>query len=88
VADAELTLTDCKLALSLSAAKAEVASDPSHSAAFNDGQRERAAPWSHPTLRFLIMWGCRKPQPTEWQRIGNQIDATMILARADFVNVF
>jgi hypothetical protein len=27
------------------------------------------------------------PQPTEWQHIGNQIDATMIFARADFVNV-
>ena len=25
--------------------------------------------------------------PTEWQRIGNQIDAAMIFARADFVNV-
>jgi hypothetical protein len=27
------------------------------------------------------------PQPTEWQRIGNQIDAAMIFARADFLNV-
>jgi hypothetical protein len=27
------------------------------------------------------------PQPTEWQRIGNQINAAMIFARADFVNV-
>jgi hypothetical protein len=27
------------------------------------------------------------PQPTEWQRIENQIDAAMIFARADFVNV-
>jgi hypothetical protein len=27
------------------------------------------------------------PQPTEWQRIGNQIDAAFIFARADFVNV-
>ena len=26
------------------------------------------------------------PQATEWQRIGNQIDAAMIFARADFVN--
>jgi len=25
------------------------------------------------------------PQGTEWQRIGNQIDAAMIFARADFV---
>jgi hypothetical protein len=28
------------------------------------------------------------PQPTEWQRIGDQIDAATILTRADFVNVF
>ena len=27
------------------------------------------------------------PQPTKWQRIGNQIDAAFIPARADFVNV-
>ena len=27
------------------------------------------------------------PKATEWQRIGNQIDAAMIFARADFVNV-
>jgi len=27
------------------------------------------------------------PQPTEWQRIGDQIDAAPIFARADFVNV-
>jgi hypothetical protein len=27
------------------------------------------------------------PQPTEWQGIGNQINAAMIFARADFVNV-
>ena len=26
-------------------------------------------------------------QPSEWQRIGNQIDAAPIFARADFVNV-
>jgi len=26
-------------------------------------------------------------QPTEWQHIGNQINAAMILARADFVDV-
>jgi hypothetical protein len=24
------------------------------------------------------------PEPTEWQRIGNQINAAMIFARADF----
>ena len=29
----------------------------------------------------------RCTQPTEWQRIGNQIDAAFIFARADFVNV-
>jgi hypothetical protein len=27
------------------------------------------------------------PQPTEWQRIGDQINAAMIFARTDFVNV-
>ena len=27
------------------------------------------------------------PQPTEWQRIGNQINAAMIFARAHFVDV-
>jgi hypothetical protein len=27
------------------------------------------------------------PQATEWQRIGNQIDAAMIFARADFVKI-
>jgi hypothetical protein len=27
------------------------------------------------------------PQATEWQRIGNQIDAAMIFAQADFVNL-
>jgi hypothetical protein len=27
------------------------------------------------------------PQPTEWQRIGNQIDAAFIFARSDFVKV-
>src|SRR6478672_283872 len=25
------------------------------------------------------------PQPTEWQRVGNQIDAAFVRARADFV---
>jgi len=32
-------------------------------------------------VRFAV------PQPTEWQRIGNEIDAAMIFTRADFVNV-
>src|SRR5215475_1827910 len=27
------------------------------------------------------------PQPTEWQRIGNQIDAAMIFARMDLIGV-
>ncbi len=27
------------------------------------------------------------PQATEWQRIGNQIDAAFVFAGADFVNV-
>jgi hypothetical protein len=27
------------------------------------------------------------PEPTEWQRIGNQIEAAMIFAGPDFVNV-
>jgi hypothetical protein len=27
------------------------------------------------------------PQPAEWQRIGNQINAAMIFAGANFVNV-
>jgi hypothetical protein len=27
------------------------------------------------------------PQATKWQHIGNQINAAMIFARADFVNV-
>jgi hypothetical protein len=32
------------------------------------------------SVRFAVA------QPTEWQRIGNQIDTAMIFARADFVN--
>ncbi len=27
------------------------------------------------------------PQPSEWQRIGNKIDAAFVFPRADFVNV-
>jgi hypothetical protein len=27
------------------------------------------------------------PQPTKWQRIGNQIDSAFIASRADFVSV-
>jgi hypothetical protein len=33
-------------------------------------------------VRFAI------PQPTEWQHIADQINAEMIFARSDFVNVF
>ena len=38
---------------------------------------------------MLIDWIIRRvvPQPTEWQHIGNEIDAAFIFARADFVNV-
>ena len=32
-------------------------------------------------VRFAV------PQPTEWQRIGNQIDAAMIFGLSDFVSV-
>jgi hypothetical protein len=32
-------------------------------------------------IRFAV------PQPTEWQRIGNQIDAAMVFARSDFASV-
>jgi hypothetical protein len=27
------------------------------------------------------------PQPTEWQHVGDQIDAAFVFARSDFVNV-
>jgi hypothetical protein len=27
------------------------------------------------------------PEPPEWQRVGDQIDAAFVFARADFVNV-
>jgi len=32
-------------------------------------------------IRFAV------PQPTEWQSVGNQINAAFIFARTDFVNV-
>ena len=32
-------------------------------------------------IRFAI------PQPTEWESVGNEVNAAMIFARADFVNV-
>jgi hypothetical protein len=34
-----------------------------------------------PELRTTV------PQATEWQHVGNEINAAMIFARADFVNV-
>jgi hypothetical protein len=36
-------------------------------------------------VRDSILLGI--PEPPEWQRIGNQIDAAMIFARANVVNV-
>ena len=40
-------------------------------------------------VAYRVAGGVRSTitQPPEWQRIGNQIDATMIFARADIVNV-
>jgi len=35
----------------------------------------------------LIAFEPSIPPPAEWQDVGNQIDATMIPARAEFVNV-
>ena len=32
-------------------------------------------------IRFAV------PQPTEWQRIGNQIDAAMVFARSNLLNM-
>ena len=42
------------------------------------------------TLRIRLCCWLRPavPQATEWQRIGNQIDATFVLARAYFVCAF
>jgi len=42
--------------------------------------------WSILRLSDCVAHGIRSivPQPTEWQRIGNQIDAAMVFARADF----
>jgi hypothetical protein len=39
------------------------------------------------SIALLIAFGSPVPQPTEWQRIDNQIDAAFIFARSDFVNV-
>ena len=45
------------------------------------GRCEGVADCIADSVRFTI------PQPTKGQRIGNQIDAAMIFARADFVKV-
>ncbi len=42
---------------------------------------------SHYHLALLIEFAPVVPQPTEWQHIGNQIDAAMIFARSDFVGM-
>jgi hypothetical protein len=36
---------------------------------------------------LLPAFGSPLPQPTEWQRVGNQIDTAMSFSRADFVKV-
>jgi hypothetical protein len=38
-------------------------------------------------VRVAETWLPATIPQSEWQRIGNQIDAAMIFARADFVNV-
>jgi hypothetical protein len=38
-------------------------------------------------IALLTASGSAYRKPTEWQRIGNQIDAAMIFARSDFVSV-
>jgi hypothetical protein len=38
------------------------------------------------SIALLASFG-RRTQPTQWQRIGNQIDAAMIFAWPDFINV-
>jgi hypothetical protein len=38
-------------------------------------------------LLLIASGACSYPQATEWQRIGNQVDAAMIVPRADFVKV-
>ena len=42
---------------------------------------------SRSRLHCVIAFGSVVPQATERQRIGNQIDAAFVFARADFVNV-
>src|SRR5690242_13627177 len=52
--------------------------------------------WGHPSpdcvehnvqLQLKLSFSTSVPQPTEWQHIGNQINAAMIFARADFLKV-
>jgi hypothetical protein len=38
-------------------------------------------------LALLIAFGSPVPQPTKWERIGNQINAAPIAARSHFVNL-
>ena len=38
-------------------------------------------------IALSIAFGSPVPQPTEWQHIGDEIDAAMIFAGADFVNL-
>src|SRR5262245_44261735 len=41
----------------------------------------------YPPIALLAAFGPPYDEPTKWQHIGNQIDATFVFARADFVNV-
>jgi hypothetical protein len=89
VADADITQRKVLLPLgpAVPSATAEVACPPSESTALNNGQREsRTMVLSHGAV-FDCVELSGKPQPTERQRIGNQIDGAFIFARADFVNV-
>jgi hypothetical protein len=38
-------------------------------------------------IAFVTALGSPLPQPTEWENIGNQINAAFVCVRADFVNV-
>jgi hypothetical protein len=62
---------------------------PNYSA-FMKRNRKRESPimCSAEKLRVLdCIADCPIPQPTKWQRIANQIDAALVTARADIVNV-
>ena len=52
--------------------------------------------WGHPSpdcvehnvqLQLKLSFSTSVPEPPEWQRIGNQVNAAMISARSDFVNM-